>query len=200
MEPHDSDKPRSSIQGGISFGRAARARDRQIEALEVTNPLGVDRDTLWATARRFAAGVTVVTTTTDTGFVGITVSAFSLLSLEPPLVLVCINNDSQVREAIELSGNFAVTVLSSRQELQAEMFAGRTPRPDPYFADVPHRTLLTGAPILKGGLAWFDCYVDMQHDGGDHALFIGRAVASGVAADQDDPLLYFGSQYRRLMT
>jgi flavin reductase (DIM6/NTAB) family NADH-FMN oxidoreductase RutF len=188
----------SSIQGGFSFGRAARAKDRDVPALEAADPAGVDSDSLWAAARRFAAGVTVVAAAADEGYLGITVSAFSLLSLAPPLALVCIHTDSQLLDAIETSGAFAVTILSGRQELLAEIFAGRAPRPDPNFSDVPHRTLLTGAPILAGGLAWFDCRLEETHSGGDHSIFIGRVVAAGVAAGQDDPLLYFGSQYRRL--
>jgi flavin reductase len=188
----------ASIQGGFSFGRAARARDRDLAALEAADPAGVDGDSLWAAARRFAAGVTVVTSGGEQGYLGITVSAFSLVSLDPPLVLVCIHIDSQVPDAIQSSGAFAATILGSRQELLAEIFAGRAPRPDPNFSDIPHRTLLTGAPILNGGLAWFDCRLEQSHPAGDHMILVGRVVAAGVAEGQDDPLLYFGSQYRRL--
>jgi flavin reductase (DIM6/NTAB) family NADH-FMN oxidoreductase RutF len=188
----------ASIQGGFSFGRAARAKDRDIAALEAADPAGVDPDSLWAAARRFAAGVTVVTTAGGQGYLGIAVSAFSLVSLDPPLALVCIHAGSSLLEAIETSGAFAVTILSGRQELLAEIFAGRAPGPDPSFSGLPHRTLLTGAPILAGGLAWLDCRLEQSYSGGDHTIFIGRVVAAGVAAGQDDPLLYFGGQYRRL--
>ena len=187
-----------SIQGGFSFGRAARAKDRDVAALEAADPGGIDSDSLWAAARRFATGVTVVAAAADEGYLGITVSAFSLLSLDPPLALVSIHTESQLTDAIEASGAFAVTILGGRQEQLAETFAGRAPRPDPSFNDIPHRTLLTGAPILAGGLAWFDCRLEETHSGGDHSIFIGRVVAAGVASGQDDPLLYFGSQYRRL--
>lgn len=188
----------ASIQGGFSIGRAARARDRDVEALEAADESGVDRDTLWAAARRFAAGVTLVTAVGEEGYLGITVSAFCLVSLDPPLVLVSINEYSQLIDAIRSSGAFAVTILSNRQELIAEMFAGRAPRPDPAFGGLPHRTLLSGAPILDGALAWLDCRLHQDIPAGDHTLFLGTVVAAGVAAGQDDPLLYFGSQYRRL--
>jgi flavin reductase (DIM6/NTAB) family NADH-FMN oxidoreductase RutF len=194
----DSPQGGASIQGGFSFGRAARARDRDVAALDAADPAGVDRDSLWAAARRFAAGVAVVTAVGDAGYLGITVSAFSLVSLDPPLALVCIHAGSSMLDAIQSSGAFAMTILGGRQELLAEIFAGRAPGPDPSFSGLPHRTLLTGAPILEGGLAWFDCRLEQAHSGGDHTIFVGRVVAAGVAEGQDDPLLYFGSQYRRL--
>jgi flavin reductase (DIM6/NTAB) family NADH-FMN oxidoreductase RutF len=195
----DTPQRKSSIQGVFSIGRAARAKaDRAIEGFEVVAEGGVDRDSLWAVMRRFAAGVTVVTTVDDGAYLGITVSAFCLVSLEPPLVLVCLHNHSQALDAIRASGVFAVTVLSNQQEFLSEMFAGRAPRADPAFSAIRHRTLVTGAPVLTGGLAWLDCRVQQDIPAGDHAILIGTVVAAGAAAEQEDPLLYFGSQYRRL--
>jgi flavin reductase (DIM6/NTAB) family NADH-FMN oxidoreductase RutF len=187
-----------SIGGGISFGRAARAKDREIEAFEATDEQGVAPEALWAAMRRSAAAVTVVTAAGEDGFAGITVSAFCLVSLEPPLVLVCLHADSQALDAIAASRAFAVTVLDGRQEFLAETFAGRAPRPDALFSTVRYRTALTGAPILDGGLAWLDCRLHATYPGGDHQIVVGQVVAAGVVGQQDDPLLYFGSQYRRL--
>ena len=194
------DTPNSSIsiEGALSFGHTARAKpERQIEGLEVADESGIDSNALWSAARRFAAGVTVVTTTSDEGYLGITVSAFSLVSLAPPLVLVCINEFSQLIDAIQSSGAFAATILSSRQELIAERFAGRAPQPDSSFSEIPHRALLTGAPVFVGGLAWLDCRLQQTIPAGDHTIFLGTVVAAGVADGRDDPLVYFGSQYRR---
>jgi flavin reductase (DIM6/NTAB) family NADH-FMN oxidoreductase RutF len=199
MQEEDIPQSRSSIHGVFSVGRAARAKtDRSIEGLEVVAEGGVDQESLWATMRRLATAVTVVTTVDNGEYLGITVSAFCLVSLEPPLVLVCIHKDSQVLDAIMDRGAFAVTVLGGHQELLAEMFAGRAPRPDPTFSRIKHRTLVTGAPILDGGLAWLDCRLWQAAPAGDHTILLGTVVAAGVAGDQDDPLLYFGSQYRRL--
>jgi flavin reductase (DIM6/NTAB) family NADH-FMN oxidoreductase RutF len=199
MSSTDDTSHSSSIQGALSFGRTARAKpDRPIEGLEVADESGVSSDALWSAARRFAAGVTVVTATSDEGYQGITVSAFSLVSLTPPLVLVCINEFSQLLDAIHSSGAFAATILSSRQELLAERFAGRAPRPDSNFSEIAHRTLLTGAPVFDGGLAWLDCRLQQVIPAGDHTIFLGTVVAAGVSEGQDDPLIYFGSQYRRL--
>jgi flavin reductase (DIM6/NTAB) family NADH-FMN oxidoreductase RutF len=195
----DTPDSRISIQGALSFGHTARAKpERQIEGLDAADEAGVDSDALWSAARRFAAGVTVVTATGDEGYLGITVSAYSLVSLAPPLVLVCINEFSQLLDAIQASGAFAATILSSRQEVLAERFAGRAPRPAGDFSDIPHRTLLTGAPVLEGGLAWLDCRLQQTIAAGDHTIFLGTVVAASVAEGRDDPLVYFGSQYRRL--
>src|SRR5262245_3632778 len=198
--PSSDDIPHSSsIQGVLSFGRTARAKpDRPIEGLEIADESGVGSDALGSAARRFAAGVTVVTAVSDEGYQGITVSAFSLVSLAPPLALVCINEFSQLLDAIQSSSAFAATILSSRQELLAERFASRAPRPDSDFSDIPHRTLLTGAPVLAGGLAWPDCGLQQALTAGDHTIFLGTVVAAGVAEGQSDPLVYFGSHYRRL--
>lgn len=160
---------------------------------------GIDEASLWATMRRYSGGVTVVTTVEDGAFIGITVSAFCLASLEPPLVLVCLHADSQVLDAIlDGSKSFAVTILSGKQELLADMFAGRAPRPDPAFRMIPHRTIVTGAPVLTDGLAWLDCRLSTATPAGDHTILVGTVVAAGVTEGADDPLLYFGSQYRRL--
>jgi flavin reductase (DIM6/NTAB) family NADH-FMN oxidoreductase RutF len=189
----------ASISGAFSIGHSARAKmDREIEGIQVTTASGIDAESLWATMRRCAAAVTVVTAQSDEGYLGITVSAFCLVSLEPALVLVCIHEGSQVGDAISAGGAFAVTVLSGHQELLADMFAGRAPRPDPSFSGIRHRAVVTGAPILEGGLAWLDCRLHQAFAAGDHTIFVGTVVAAGVAAGQDDPLLYFGSQYRRL--
>jgi flavin reductase (DIM6/NTAB) family NADH-FMN oxidoreductase RutF len=189
----------ASISGAFSIGRSARAKiDREIEGVEVAHASGIDAESLWATMRRCPAAVTVVTAQSEEGYLGMTVSAFCMVSLEPPLVLVCIHDASQVGDAISAGGAFAITVLSGHQEILADMFAGRAPRPDASFSGIRHRTLVTGAPILDGGLAWLDCRLHQSHAGGDHTIFVGTVLAAGVAAGQDDPLLYFGSQYRRL--
>jgi flavin reductase (DIM6/NTAB) family NADH-FMN oxidoreductase RutF len=195
-----NEKSKINIQTGISFGRGARSRDRDVNALDVSNPMGVDSSSLWDTAKRFASGVTVVTTANheDEGYLGLTVSAFNLISLEPPLVMVSINNDSALNDAITISGYFGVSVLGGGQEILADTFAGRMMRPDPHFADVPHRTALTGAPLLQNSLATFDCTFDQSIEAGDHQIILGRVVAVSITANQDDPLLYFTSQYRRL--
>ena len=109
-----------------------------------------------------------------------------------------LHNASQVLEAVAAGSGFAVSLLSGRQELLAEAFAGRAPLPDANWTRIKHHTAVTGAPILSEGLAWLDCRLWQRVVAGDHTLLLGTVVAAGVTAGQDDPLLYFGSQYRRL--
>jgi 3-hydroxy-9,10-secoandrosta-1,3,5(10)-triene-9,17-dione monooxygenase reductase component len=201
MSADDQDSPihRGSLHGVFSIGHAARAKaDRSIDGVEVRDEDGIAPDAFWATLRRLAGGVTVVSAVGEEGYLGITVSACCLVSLAPPLFLAALHNESQVLDAIMAGSGFAVSFVSGRQVLLAEIFAGRAPAPDAHWTTINHRTAVTGAPILLDGLAWLDCRLWQAVPAGDHTLLIGTVVAAGVNAGQDDPLLYFGSQYRRL--
>jgi len=143
----------------------------------------------------FASGVTVVTTVHEGKLRGVTVSAFSSVSLNPPLVMVCIANESESREWIAESGIFAVNILSDEQEFLSERFAARAPLVNTRFDGVPYHTAITGSPILTDSVAWYDCRVEGAHDGGDHTIFIGRVEAIGFEADGKQPLLYFANRY-----
>lgn len=146
----------------------------------------------------FASGVTAVTTLVDGRLKGITVSAFSEVSLDPPLVLVCIAQESETRVLLEQSKIFAVNILSDDQEFLSERFAARAPLVNDRFEGVPYHTASTGAPILAGSIAWYDCRVEAIHAGGDHAIFIGRVEAIGFGAEALKPLLYYANQYTQL--
>ena len=143
----------------------------------------------------FASGVTVVTTVHDGKLRGVTVSAFAAVSLNPPLVLVCIANESESREWIAESGIFAVNILSDEQEFLSERFAARAPLVNAHFDGVPYHTAITGSPILDGSVAWYDCRVEATYDGGDHTIFIGRVEAVGFGAEGKPPLVYFANRY-----
>lgn len=145
----------------------------------------------------FATGVTVVTTALEGRLHGITVSAFCPLSLEPLLVLVCIDQAAHSRHLIAESSIFAVNILTWQQQFLADRFAGRGPLVNTAFDGVPYTTASTGAPILKGVLAWADCRVTHTELLGDHVLFVGQAVDAGVERTQD-PLLYFQSRFTHL--
>ncbi len=143
----------------------------------------------------FAGSVTVVTTVHAGQLRGVTVSAFSAVSLNPPLVLICIANESESREWIAESGVFVVNILSDEQEFLAERFAARAPIVNARFDGVPYHTAITGSPILAESLAWYDCRVEATHDGGDHAIFIGRVEAVGLGVEGKLPLVYFANRY-----
>jgi flavin reductase (DIM6/NTAB) family NADH-FMN oxidoreductase RutF len=139
---------------------------------------------------RFATGVTVVTTNTDAGPAGMTASAFSSLSLEPLLLLVCISNRLPTHAALEQSRRFAVNVLGEEDDWVARRFA--TPNPNKFAGlDVTHEA---GVPVLHRAIAHFVCDVHERIAGGDHSIFIG-AVRECSHDDQRRPLLYFGSAF-----
>ena len=143
----------------------------------------------------FASGVAVVTTVHQGQLRGVTVSAFSSVSLDPPLVLICIANESESREWIAQSGVFAVNILSDDQEFLSDRFATRAPIVNTRFDGVSYHTASTGSPILAESLAWYDCRLEATHAGGDHVVFIGRVEALGFGAEGKLPLLYFANRY-----
>jgi flavin reductase (DIM6/NTAB) family NADH-FMN oxidoreductase RutF len=142
----------------------------------------------------FATGVTVVTTCdADTRPTGLTVSAFASLSLEPPLVLICVDHKSQTYPALRERGHFVVNVLTAGQEEVSRRFAST--RLDK-FDGIPYRLSGLGLPLLETALAHIECVTVSTHVEGDHTIFVGRVERATVAAGE--PLLYFRGQYRRL--
>jgi len=153
-------------------------------------------DAFIAAMRGAAAGVNIVTTDGTAGRWGVTVSAFSSVSAEPPSVLVCVNRQSPVCAAILENGNFCVNVLSTGQRGLADTFAGFPAEGDAYdFCRAAWTRATSGAPRLAGCVASFDCGVNSAMDVGTHTIFIGvvRSAESGDA----DPLLYTNRTYRR---
>lgn len=159
---------------------------------------GHGRGELRATLGRFATGVTVLTAGRDTPR-GMTANSFTSVSLEPPLILVCVVRTAAIHEAILEEGAFAVSMLSGQQEDLARHFADRArPRGRREFetvGTVPGRH--TGTPLLTGAQAWLECGLAAVYDGGDHSIFLGSVLDIG-REETDDPLLYFGGGFRRL--
>jgi flavin reductase (DIM6/NTAB) family NADH-FMN oxidoreductase RutF len=146
---------------------------------------------------KHAAGVTVVTTAGPTGYHGVTVTAFCPLSLDPPLVLVCIDRQQQSHRLLETAAGWVVNLLSRDQEFLAEQFAGRAPLADSRFSRLPHHLGPLGIPRLDGCLAWIDCRPWARYEGGDHSIFVGQVVALDLGP-ANDPLMYFERQYCEL--
>jgi flavin reductase (DIM6/NTAB) family NADH-FMN oxidoreductase RutF len=146
----------------------------------------------------FASGVTAVTTVLEGRLRGVTVSAFTSVSLDPPLVLISLANENTSCEMIAASGIFAVNILSEEQEFLSERFAARAPLVNERFDGVPFHFEATGAPILEGCVAWYDCRVAATYRGGDHTLFVGRVEANGLGDESRRPLLYFANRYAHL--
>jgi len=153
--------------------------------------MSVDPQTFKQTLAQWASGVTVVTTSTTDGTPkGMTASAFSSVSVEPPLVLVCISKTLFTHDLITESGIFAVNILKHGQEEWGKLFAGMIPEIEDRFANINTSTAETGAPILPDVLGWVDCRVYNQVDGGSHSIFIGEVMAA-AGPGEGHPLMYF---------
>ena len=142
----------------------------------------------------FPSGVTVVTTKDGDGNLhGITVSAFCSVSLEPPLVLICIDKNTASHYAFEETGFFAVNILSEDQKQVSSQFA--SPRENK-FDGVEFDSNGMEIPILKGALVNLECRLRDSHDGGDHTIFIGEIEKAHLS--EGKPLVYCNGDYREL--
>jgi flavin reductase (DIM6/NTAB) family NADH-FMN oxidoreductase RutF len=157
----------------------------------------IDPATFRSVLGRFASGVTVVTVQDNRHYDhGMTVSAFCSLSLEPPLVLICVEKSASLHAVIangETASQFAVNILESKQEELARRFADDHPN---RFDGVGFTRGTTGAPIIDDCLAVIECEVQSRHPAGDHTIVIGAVIAS--ATSEGSPLLYYRGGYATL--
>lgn len=156
---------------------------------------GSDARTLRDALGCFATGITIVTTRDGAGNpVGLTANSFTSVSLDPPLLLVCIANSAGSGAALREAEHFGVNVLQIGQQPASNRFAGRG---EDRFAATPWAPGETGVPLLDGALGSFECRRHAVHDGGDHFILIGEVVRAQFEPRRD-PLLYFRGKYRRL--
>ena len=143
----------------------------------------------------FAGGVTIVTARCPDGQMrGITVSAFSSLSLDPPLVLICIDRKASIHDHLRLNAPFAVNILAETQEEVSRRFASKEPD---RFSGLDYSTGAAGVPLIQGSLALVECTVVNIFPGGDHAIVVGEVKAIDVDPD-GWPLTYFRGAYSTL--
>ncbi|APW72589.1 MULTISPECIES: alpha/beta fold hydrolase [Sphingopyxis] len=143
----------------------------------------------------FATGVTVVTAIDPDGVpIGLTANSFTSVSLDPPLLLVCIANSSGSAAILRGADHFAVNVLQIGQQPTSNRFAGKG---EDRFAATPWEIGEFGTPVLVGSLGSFECARDAVHEGGDHFILVGR-VLKAIFEPRRDPLLYFRGKYRKL--
>ncbi len=156
---------------------------------------GSDARTLRDALGCFATGVTVVTTFDENGQpAGLTANSFTSVSLDPPLLLVCIAKTSASLGALESAEHFAVNVLHIGQQAASRIFS--QPGID-RFEQTPWKRGRHDAPLLSNALANFECHRHQVHDGGDHVIIVGE-VLRATFDPRRDPLLYFSGKYRRL--
>ncbi len=144
----------------------------------------------------FASGVTIVTSQWQGVAHAMTATAFCSVSLEPPLVLVCVSKASRFHQVVANADAWAVSLLSGDQEAVARHFANRGRDLRTQFDRVPHTLgVFSGAPLIDGALAWLECETYDQHDGGDHTIVVGRVRRTSNHASTDSPLTYHRGRY-----
>ena len=144
---------------------------------------------------RWATGVTIVTARAGDRIHGMTVSAFNEVSLDPPLVLVCIDKASSTQSLIAEGKVFAVNILERGQADLSRLFASEEDE-DRRFVGLDFRTGVTGAPLLAGTLANLDCRLTATHDAGDHFIFVGEVA--DLQLFEGEPLMFHDRGYRGL--
>jgi flavin reductase (DIM6/NTAB) family NADH-FMN oxidoreductase RutF len=156
--------------------------------------MAIDPDDFRRALAQFASGVTAVTTRDAGGrALGLTVTAFSSVSLEPPLVLVCVDRRSEANAGFRDSGAFGVSVLAEEQEEVSKQFAWGGPAK---FEKVETIEGGTGVPLVARALAHLECRIVAAHPAGDHTIYVGEIVAMSTRPGR--PLVYWHGGYRRL--
>ena len=140
----------------------------------------IEKDFFKQVMGQFITGVTVVTTRSKDELAGLTVNSFTSVSLEPPLVLICIDVNSTVLPNIRESGNFAVNILTSEQEHLSRSFATTSSERFEHFCHASYHDASTGSPIIDGALAFIDSRIVAEYPGGDHVIFLGLFEAMGT--------------------
>jgi len=143
---------------------------------------------------RFASGVTIISVIDSAGVPhGMTASSFTSVSLDPPLILVCVRSGSKFLEACNSSQHFAVSILDDTQRSLSERFAGAG---YDRFDGVTWNSGTTGVPLFPGVLATMECARFRTISAGDHDILIGKVLHANWK--EGEPLIHFGSQYRAL--
>ena len=146
---------------------------------------------------RFATGVTVITAAFDGHLHGMTANAVTSLSLDPPMVLVCVAKTAHAHALLDRSRAFAVNILGAEQEGVSRLFAEAAPPEPGRLRGIGFALGRTGSPVLEDCVAYVECRVTEVVEGGDHSIFLGQVVAEGVVNDAS-PLIFVRGRYRIL--
>jgi flavin reductase (DIM6/NTAB) family NADH-FMN oxidoreductase RutF len=160
--------------------------------------MGVDAAAFRAALAQWPTGVTIVTTLHDDGsWQGMTASSFSSVSLDPPLVSVCLARSVHSHDVLAKAGVFAVSILAKDQADLGQRFARYDPAHPDRFAGGTWTTAETGCAVQPEAMGWLDCRVVHRYDGGDHTIFVGEVVAADTPR-QSSPLLYHSRTWGQL--
>lgn len=153
----------------------------------------MDGDSLRDALARLPAGVVLLSTRSGDGFRGLTATSFAAVSLEPPLVLVCLDRLAASRDAVVEHGAFTASLLARGQEFLADRFSGQAPAADPAWGEIPHRIGQNGLPIVEGAVGWIECQVFSTQAAGDHDIVVGEITAVGTGSGE--PLVHWERGY-----
>lgn len=188
--------------------------------------MAIDKSLYRQVMGRFATGVAILTTSSTTGPVGLTINSFCSVSLDPPLVLVCVDRKSSTLASFRESGSFVVNILTDQQEHLSRGFATASKDRYEHFCHASYWKATTGSPIIDDVLAFIDTRIINEYPGGDHVIFLGQVQALGVTnhmlcdettvlnaagdiparginsviEDTAAPLAYYRGQYRCLIS
>ena len=157
----------------------------------------IDSEQLRHAMRAWTTGVAVITAAHDGQQYGMTVNSFTSVSLEPPLVSVTLKQLTHTHELVVKSGEFSITILSSDQKELSDRFAGKLADIKDRFEGVPTETLIMDAPLLKGGIAYFNCRVLKSIPIGENTFFLAEVAAARGEGD-GEPLVYHNRVYWEL--
>jgi 3-hydroxy-9,10-secoandrosta-1,3,5(10)-triene-9,17-dione monooxygenase reductase component len=144
----------------------------------------------------WVTGVTAVCSRSDTGEpIGLAVNSFTSVSLDPPLVSFCITTESRTLPQLARFGHFAVSVLAAGHAELCRQLSGQAPD---RFDGISWAPAPSGAPVIDGALAWFDCTVAGRHPAGDHEIVLGQVDAFAAVEGEHGPLVFYRSQLRDL--
>lgn len=157
--------------------------------------MAISKEEFRAALSRFPSGVTVVTTKdANGGLHGITVSAFSSVSLEPPMVMVCVDKRAGSHDAFQESGAFVVHILAEDFAHHSNQFASHLPDK---FEGIEYRNGISEIPVLENALVALECRLAHAHEGGDHTIFVGEIQNAEIK--DGNPLVYWHGDYRKLV-
>lgn len=189
-----NDAPALRTYGFLHLAACFAILNYENTGLSTTLSMPITKELFRKVLGHFATGVTVVTTRQPSGKPwGFTVNSFTSVSLDPPLVLFCVDRSGESARAFADADHFAVNFLSHAQEQVSRRFASRL---DDRFEGILHTETANGSPLLNGSLGYLECKKVASHTAGDHEIIIGEVV--DAHADEGDPLLFFRGAYGRL--
>ncbi|MDO8732297.1 MAG: flavin reductase family protein [Actinomycetota bacterium] len=160
--------------------------------------LELDALSLRTVAGRYATGVAVVTAVADGVDHAMTTNSFASLSLDPLLILFCVERSSRFHEALKLTDCFAVSVLPEEDDRIARWFSLRGRPLEDQFAEVPHVRSEAGVPLVTGALGWIECSIDSMITAGDHDIVVGAVQKLSTSEEESAPLLFWKGRFHGL--